>query len=464
MRDLTRGNILKTVLFFAIPILVGNLFQQLYNLVDTVIVGNILGVSQLAAVGATGSLSFLIVGFVNGMTNGFSLLVARSFGANDLVRMKRHIAGAVLLGTITGVVMTFFSLVFLWPLLRLIRIPEDIIQSSYAYISVIFAGILITMLYNLAASILRAVGDSKTPLYFLVLASLLNVVLDVVFLRYLGFGVEGAAYATLISQAVSVVLCFLFIWKKYTGIIPSCSDFRLYLKEVRELLATGFSMAFQSCFVAIGSVAMTAGANGLGTVVVASFTAANRINQMAMLPLITLGTACATFASQNLGAGEALRVKAGIRKTLMLSFIWAAFCVLIIYLLDHTLISLLVSQNDAAAPEVIHLASRYLRFNLPFYFPLAVLFVYRNALQGIGQNLAPVLSGCIELVCKGAIGLGLSGILGFDAIILAEPVTWVLCAVLLCITFYTNKRMRSLTQQMETGKACRAHPHRFLGK
>ena len=445
MKDLTKGSILKTILFFSIPILIGNLFQQLYNLVDTVIVGNILGVSQLAAVGATGSLSFLIVGFVNGMTNGFSLLVARSFGANQFAQMKRHIAGSVLLGTAAGTVMTVLSLLFLRPMLHLIRIPADILDSSHAYISVIFAGILITMFYNLAASILRAVGDSKTPLYFLVIASVLNIILDIVFLRYLGFGVEGAAYATLISQAVSVVLCLLFILKRYSQILPSFSDFHLTLKEIRDLLAVGFSMAFQSCFVAIGSVAMTIGANGLGTVVVASFTAANRINQMTMLPLITIGTACATFSSQNLGAGEILRVREGIRKSLLLSFLWSACSILAVYLFDHALISLLISGQDASASEVIRLASRYLRFNLPFYFPLAILFVYRSALQGIGQNFAPVLSGCLELVCKTAIGLGLSGILGFDAVIIAEPITWVLCAVLLCVTFYTNRKIRTFS-------------------
>lgn len=449
MKDLTQGKILKTILFFSIPILIGNLFQQLYNIVDTVIVGNILGVSQLAAVGATGSLSFLIVGFVNGMTNGFSLLVSRDFGANNFVQMKRYIAGAVLLGTGIGIVMTVLSLLFLHPMLRLIRIPSDILSSSYNYIFVIFAGILITMFYNLAASILRAVGDSKTPLYFLMIASVLNILLDVLFLKYWGFGVEGAAYATLISQAVSVILCFLFIFRKYSQMIPSWSDFLLSIKEIKNLLAVGFSMAFQSCFVAIGSVAMTAGANGLGTIVVASFTAANRINQMTMLPLITIGTACATFASQNLGAGKILRVKVGIRKALILSFAWTIFSILVIYLFDHALISLLVSKQDTAAPEVIRLASRYLRFNLPFYFPLAVLFVYRSALQGIGQNFAPVFSGCIELVCKTAIGLGLSGLLGFDAVIIAEPITWVLCAILLYITFYTSRKMRALSDQSQ---------------
>ncbi len=292
------------------------------------------------------------------------------------------------------------------------------------------------------------------PLYFLVVSSVLNIVLDVVFLRYLGFGVEGAAYATLISQAVSVVLCLVFVFKRYSWILPSLSDFRLSLKEIQVFLpAVGFSMAFQSCFVAIGSVAMSAGANGLGTVVVASFTAASRINQMAMLPLVTIGTACATFASQNLGAGEILRVREGIRKALVISFLWSACCILAVFLFDHALISLLVSGQDADAPEVIRLASRYLRFNLPFYFPLAVLFVYRSALQGIGQNLAPVLSGCMELVCKSAIGLGLSGFLGFDAVILAEPVTWVFCAALLCVTFYTNRSMHALSAREKAERA-----------
>lgn len=445
MKDLTQGRILKTILLFTFPILIANLFQQFYTIVDTVIVGNVLGIRELAAMGATSSLSFLVVGFVTGMTNGFSIVVARDYGSGDTAAMKKSIAGTLLLGSLVAVVMTVLSLVLLDPILQLIQTPQDIYADAKGYIEVIFAGMLVTMLYNVAASVLRAVGDSRTPLYFLVVAALLNIVLDLVFLENLGFGVEGAAYATILSQGVSVVLSYGYIFWKCKGIIPRLEDYRLSRELSGELLAQGFSMGLQSAFVAVGSVAIQSAVNGLDTVVVAAHTAARKLDEMMMIPMITLGTASATFAGQNMGAGRVDRVRKGFVQCMLVCIGWSVLSVVGVLLFADQAVGLLINHSDPAAGQVIAIATQYLRFNFLFFFALGAVFLYRDILQGMGSSLAPVASSFIELFVKIATVVFLTPRIGYTGVILCEPVSWVLMTVLLTVVFRKESR-RKLAQ------------------
>lgn len=442
MRDLTQGGILKTILLFTFPILIANLFQQFYTIVDTVIVGNVLGIRELAAMGATSSLSFLVVGFVTGMTNGFSIVVARDYGSGDRSAMKKSIAGTLLLGCLVAVLMTVVSLLLLDPILRLIQTPADIFDDAKGYIEVIFAGMLVTMLYNVAASVLRAVGDSRTPLYFLVVAALLNIVLDLVFLKNLGFGVEGAAYATILSQGVSVVLSYGYIFWKCQNIIPAGGDFRLGKERTKELLAQGFSMGLQSAFVAVGSVAIQSAVNGLDTVVVAAHTAARKLDEMMMIPMITLGTASATFAGQNIGAGRVDRVRKGFAQCMLVCVAWSVLSVVGVLFFADEAVGLLVNHSDPAAGEVIAIASRYLQFNFLFFFALGAVFLYRDILQGMGSSLAPVASSFIELFVKIITVLFLTPHIGYNGVIVCEPIAWVLCTILLAVVFRKESRQR----------------------
>lgn len=449
MKDLTKGNVLKTLIAFSLPIIGGNLFQLLYNFTDSLIVGNILGVNELAGVGATGSLNFLIVGFANGACTGFSIIVARCFGAQNEDSLRKAIAHSLVLAALLGLVLSVTSVLLLKNILTWMNTSADIFEHSYNYISIIFGGMLITMMYNILAGHLRSIGDSRTPLYVLIVTSIVNIVLDIICMTVLPWGVAGAAIATLISQALSVLLCLIVIVRKYKRLIPRRQDFVFDKKLTRDLVAQGLSLGVQGSFIAVGSILVQSALNALGTVYVAANTAAGKISQLFMQPLATFGTAMATFASQNLGAGKIERVKAGLRCANVMATVWSVLSFAISMLVGSFLIGLLINTSSEAAALVIEEGSTYLRVHLLFFVFLGPLFIYRNTLQGIGNKTQPLVSSVLELVIKIGTALWVAPALGYIGIVFCEPVAWVLCMALLVAFFYHDPRVKALNQKAE---------------
>lgn len=444
VRDMTQGSPLKLLLLFSLPVLLGNVFQQLYNMVDTVIVGRYLGYQALAAVGTTGSLNFLVLGFANGLTSGFAVLVAQRFGAKDEEGLKKAEASAVALSVGFTVVITLLALVTARPLLKLIHTPKEIIGDAVTYISIIYAGIAATMMYNLLACLLRAVGDSKSPLYFLIVSSLLNIVLDIVLIRYAHMGVAGAALATVISQLVSGVCCLLYIWKKYPILHLSKEDFKAPVTMYRMHLYIGLPMAFQFCITAIGTVVVQGALNLFGTAKIAAFTAANKAEQLVVQPALTFGVAMANYSGQNMGAGRTDRIKEGVAKCTLLTLICAGISMMILFFLGESITKLFLTGEEmdgAVIGEILDSAQLYLRQAAIFFPFLNMIFVYRNVLQGIGRSFMPLMGGVFELITRLAVSYTLPDLLGFRGICLSGPLAWVSAAVPLAIAYqYMKKR------------------------
>ena len=446
MKDLTKGSPTKLLLGFAIPLLIGNIFQLFYNLVDSRVVGQFLGDDAYAALGATTAINSLVIGFLIGLTNGFSIIVARNFGANDKNAIKRSVATSLILGLITAVLLTALSVVFLMPLLRMLNTPEEIINESAAYIRVILLGMTATMLYNLCSGILRAMGDTVTPLIFLIIAAVINVILDLVFIPGLKMGVEGAAYATLISQIFSFIACLIYMLKKYPILRLSKEDFKMSSFTIKELYSTGISMGFMLSLVAIGTVALQSSINSFDIKTISAHTAARKISETFMLPISVFGAAAATFSSQNLGARQIDRIKAGIKRAILLIWIWSAVVIILCYLFTPFFVKLLTGTSNQ---DIINTAYAYMKFNAPFYFILCILIVLRNAMQGIGDRVSPIFSSIIELIGKVAVVIFLAPKLGYFGIIISEPITWVLCTILLSVNFLRNPIFRKLKSNLK---------------
>lgn len=340
MKDLTKGNITKLILMFSLPLLLGNIFQLFYNLADTRIVGQTLGKNAIAALGATSSVNTVIIGFLNGLTNGFALVTARFFGAKEFDRLKKSVAHALTLGIATAIALTALSLAFIDPLLRALNTPDNIFKQAKTYIVIILAGMIISMFYNICAGILRAVGDTVSPLIFLIISTIANIGLDLLFILGFKMGVEGAAYATLIAQGISVVLCIIYIIKKHKFLIPSKSDFRFNFKLAGDMYATGVSMGLMISLVGIGTVIMQGAINIFGTDIIVAHTTARKISEIYMLPISVFGAASATFSSQNYGAGRIDRVKEGVKKATLITWGWSVIVIAATWLFtpfSHTL-------------------------------------------------------------------------------------------------------------------------------
>lgn len=432
-KDMTVGNPTKLILSFAIPMLIGNIFQQLYNMVDTMIVGRFVGVTALAGVGSTGSMNFLVLGFMIGITSGFSIVISQYFGAGDEEKLRKSVAMSTYLSLFITLIVTTLSLLFTRPLLELMQTPSDIIGYAYSYISIIFGGIVVALLFNLLSAILRALGDSKTPLYFLVIASVINIILDLVFIINFSMGVAGAAFATVISQGVSCILCFFYIKKKCVILKMQRSDWVLDIPLCKQLLRLGLPNAFQCSITAVGVMVLQSTINGLGSTIVAAYTAASKVEQLAMQPSMTIGLAMGTYAAQNLGAGKYERIRLGVRKSIMISFIICIGGGLFVSLFGSTLTTLFVSSDQQ---EVILASQHYLNTVSLFFFVLGLLFIYRSTLQGLGNAIIPFWSGVIELVMRVGVALILSQMIGFTGICLAGPFAWTGAAILLGISYY----------------------------
>lgn len=435
MKKMTSGNPLKLILTFALPLFVGQLFQLFYGLVDTRIVGATLGENALAAVGATSTLNDLLIALLNGVTNGFAIIIATYFGAKDERHMKKAMGGTVVLGIAAALIISAFSLIFLSPILSFLNVSPNLLPEAKAYISVILVGLVAATCYNICAAILRAIGDSFTPLIFLVISTILNIFGDYAFILYFHMGVAGAAFATVLSQALSAILCFLYMYKKYPQLRLSREDLRPQGEVYQKLLSTGLSMSFMMSFVQFGTLTLQTSINTFGINTIVAHAAARKVTSIYFMPSSVLGTTLSTYCGQNLGAGKYSRIKKGLKDTLFLTWGWCAIVLLLTYTLAPTFIRLITASTE---PEIIETATLYLRVNSLFYFVPVAISLLRNSMQGFGDSKTPVFSSSLELVGKMAIAFGLAPVIGYWGIIVAEPIVWFIMVIPLIVNTVRN--------------------------
>lgn len=439
MKDLTQGKIGKLIITFAIPLAIGNIFQLLYSFADVYIVGNTLGNNALAAVGSTSTLNDLIVGFLIGLTNGFAVVTAQSFGAKDEKRLRSAVAHTLTLGAAVSVILTVLSVVFLPQIFDALNIPSEHYENAYAYARIILLGMTALMAYNVCASVLRAVGDTITPLIFLIISSVLNVALDYILIARVGMGVEGAAYATIISQIVSAALCFIYMFRKYPVLRVKAEDFALSSNMVKDLMSSGLSMGFMNSFVAFGTVALQSSINTFGTNTIVAHTAARKLTSLFMMPFAVFGMTMAAYCAQNYGAEKFGRIRRGVFLSVLYSWIWCAFLIVFIYSFAPPLLRFITSTD---VPEIIDTATLYLRINCILYCVTAVISIFRNALQGLAVRKTPIISSAIELLGKVGIVILLTPRIGYMGIIISEPIVWVLMVIPLIIRLLNHPAMQ----------------------
>jgi putative MATE family efflux protein len=430
-KDLTHGSPAKLIFFFTIPLLIGNLFQQFYNMADTLIVGRTLGVDALAGVGCTGGISFLILGFAEGITAGLSILTAQRFGAGDNDGVRRCFAAGLLISAGTTLLLTLLGVCFARQMLLWMNTPAKILPYAYSYIIIIMGGIVASMLFNLLSNTLRALGDSRTPLLFLVIACVVNIVLDLVFICVFHWGVAGAAAATVTSQLISCVCCLVFIVKKFPVLRLHRQDFHLSGWEFAAHMRLAFPMGFQSSIIALGTLFLQTALNGLGATAVASYTAACRVDQFSVQPMMSFGMTMATYSAQNYGAGKFDRIRTGVRQCLLISVSFSIAMAFVNILFGKSLVRLFVGS----AENVVNLAHVYLVINSACYFILAILFIIRYTLQGLGKSFVPTFAGVMELVMRTIAALALVGPFGFAGASASNPLAWIGSCVPLCIAY-----------------------------
>lgn len=435
--DMTAGNPTKIILNFTLPIFIGNVFQQFYNMADAVIVGKFVGTKALAAVGSTGTIMFLIYGFVVGMTAGFTVLTAQKFGAGDLPAMRRTVAGASFLSLIIGLILTASFMILMRPWLHLMNTPSDIYADAYAYIMIISGGILAQMLYNLLASILRALGNSKVPLYFLILSALLNIALDLFFIIVFHMGAAGAAIATIISQGVSGLLCLLYIIKKVPVLHMTREDWHPTGVLLKKQIQIGIPMALQYSITAIGTMMVQSSLNILGSTLVAAFTAASKIEQVVTQAYVALGTTIATYGAQNMGAGNIPRIRKGFCASTTIGILYSFAAAALVMTVGKYMSYLFVSEDVALIIDSVDI---YLKCVGAFFIPLTIVNIYRNGIQGLGYGLLPMMAGVAELIGRGIVAVIAARQRSYLGVCLASPAAWVLAAaLLLAMYFYIMK-------------------------
>ena len=432
-KDMTTGSPGKMIFNFTMPIFIGNIFQQFYNMADTVIVGKFVGNAALAAVGACGTLTFLIIGFLQGVTAGFTVVTAQHFGAGNMKAMRKSVATGAVLTTIVSVILTFLSMISMEKVLHLMNTPSDMYKEAYGYIMVICGGIAAQALYNYLASVLRALGDSKRPLYFLVIAALLNIILDLVFIIVFGMGAAGAAYATVIAQGISGVLCLIYIGKKVQALHLHKEDWEMDGSLIGWQLKIGLPMAFQYSITAIGTIVVQSCLNILGSTAAAGFAAASKIEQVFTQAYVALGTTMATYCAQNMGAGKYTRIRKGFKSATLIGFGYAIVTGAIIFLGGKYMTVFFVSEN---VNQIMRYVDIYLRCVSVSFIPLAVVNLYRNGIQGMGYGLLPMTAGIAELIGRSGAALIASHFGSYMGICLASPAAWVLAGTLLLVMYF----------------------------
>ena len=432
--DLTTGNPFTSLLKFAVPVILGNLFQLFYTLADSVIVGKTLGSDALAAVGSTSIIIYFIFCFINGFTGGFGICLGQAFGAKDESGMRKSIAVSIILCIFFTVILTLICGLFSHNFITLMKIPEDISKDAYSYMFVVLIGTGTTVFYNMISNILRALGDSKTPLYFLIFSSVLNILLDILFIIPFKMGVAGAAWATILSQFLSALLSLFMGLKKFEILHLHKADFKNLKKTMIKHLKTGFPMGFQMSVMCIGQLAMQTVVNSMGTSAVAGYTAASKADQLSVLVNNAMMTAISNYVAQNFGAGNYERIRHGVRVSLIQTeFFNLVMCIGII-VLRHPIVRLFLTEPSHA---IYHYSDMYLTVVAPFYFILGLLAVYRTTIQSMQNGRAPFIACIIELVMRLAATLGLSGIIGYTSVCIASPLAWFGACAFLIPCYYT---------------------------
>lgn len=446
--DMTNGKIAPILIKFMLPLFIGNLFQQLYNMVDTLIVGRYVGEEALAAVGATGTIMFLMLGFANGLATGFTVLTSQSYGARDENRLRHSIANAVILAVIVTIITTLISTISMESILRIMNTPDNIFDYSYSYIITIAYGICASVFYNLGASILRAVGNSRVPLYFLILSACLNVVLDFVCIVGLDLKTFGAALATVISQGTSAILCFIYIYKKQHSMWPRKDDWHLEARDTSHQLRVGVPMALQFAITASGTMIMQAAINLFGSTAVASFTAASKIQGLITQGMPSMGQTIAAYAGQNYGAGRFDRLKDGVKNSLIIMTIYSIIAaVLSLSLLEPAMYLFFDSAQEVA--DHLPWALPYIRFCAMCYIPLSAIFIFRNMMQGCGFGLLPMLGGVVELVSRAVMAVLSMKLMIYELASACDPAAWLTTGI---FTFFAWMYVAPKIQKLFAGR------------
>lgn len=434
------GSIIRALVAFMIPFLLSSLFQHMYNVIDTVIVGRVLGEASLAAVGSSAVIYETLIGFAFGIGNGMSMVTARYFGAKDQDSVRYSAAGSLAIGAGVTVLLMVVAQLFCYPILKALNTPADILEEAYDYIRTItlFVGVMIA--YNLLSGLLKAVGNSIMPLVFLIVSSVLNILLDLLFIQKFGMGVKGAALATVLAQLVSVILCAACLWKDYRDVLPSRKHLQVPGSLYSELLGQGVSMGLMSSLVSVGTVVMQSAINNLGYLIIAGHTAAKKVRSITMLPISSVGMALATFVSQNRGADQGERIRKAVRYVNIMGFSWSFIISIIMYFAAPWIIGLV---SGSANEQVLQNGALYLQLNCLFFGILSVLFNNRYSLQGIGSKMLPLVSSVIELVGKIIFSFLFIPVMGYLGVILCEPVIWCFMAAELVVSFYTNPYIKA---------------------
>lgn len=435
MKDLTKGYPAKVIIMFTIPIMLGYIFQQLYSLVDSKIVSEYVGPEALAAIGATAVVSNVIIGFINGLTQGFAIPIANCFGAKDMDRLRKNVAGTILLTFGVAIALTILSLIFIEDILIALGTPIEIRQDSLDYVNIILAGIILTAIYNCSSNILRAVGNSKVSLYCLMVAVVANIFLDILFVKYFEQGIKGAAYATIIAQAMSAVLCAGYLVIKYKEILPKIQDFVPYNGMYGNLITTGLSMGLMGCIVNIGTVILQSAINDLGTNIITAHTAARRVFDIMSVTVYTFGIAMTTFVSQNMGAGRTDRVRQGVRHANIIVTVITTVLIVLCYSFARPVFEWVTSTKD---PAIVDSAVMYAKISILFFYVLGPLFVFRCSLQGMGRKIVPLISSITEMLVKILSAMFLVPAFAYKGVAFTEPISWVLMTIILATAYMTG--------------------------
>ena len=452
-KDLTKGSPMRLILGFALPTLFGLLFQQLYNMVDAMIVGKLLGAQALAAVGSTSAINFFVIGFCMGLCSGFAIPVAQRMGANDFPTMRRYVANAAYLSGAFALALTAATGLLCGNILAAMNTPEDIFTQSYQYIFVIFMGIPATFLYNLLAGIIRSLGDSRTPVYFLALSSGLNVALDLFLILFCGAGVMGAAIATVASQGVSGLACLLYMARRYPILRMTREEWRFHPRSCGALCAVGVPMGLQYSITAIGSIVLQTSVNALGSLYVGAVAAGVKLYQLLSCPYDAMGAAMATYCGQNVGARKLDRLGQGVRACTLLGLVYSLAAVAAMLLFAPKGVMLFLDPLEPELGRLVGLASQYIVTLAAFFFPLALVNILRFSIQGMGFSAFAILAGVLEMAARTVAGVFLVPALGYAAACLASPAAWVcadlflLPACAVCIS-----RLRGLYPSLPEGE------------
>ena len=431
--DMTQGNPLKHILLFSVPLLIGNIFQQLYNIADLVIVGRTLGVDAFAAVGAVAPLFFLITFIIVGLTNGFAVITGQRYGAKDIQGVKNSFIISTILSTFVTIIFSLIFTLFINPILHWMNVPDNIYHNAFWYVEIIVLGLIVTTLYNMLSSIIRALGDSNTPLYFLIVASIINIVLALIFIQIFHLGVPGSAIAVILSQAVSVILCLFFIKYKFPILHIRRNEWAIkfdkeFYDSAYEHLRVGIPMAIQFSIIGIGIIIIQSVCNTFGSNVIAAVTAALRIEQIATMPMMSFGVALAAYVAQNFGARKFKRIRLGIIKTSTINVILSIVMAFVMRFWGTNIIAAFMGQ---ATEDIINIAHQYLLISTIFYFFLGQIFIYRNALQGMGETLFPLLACVAELVVRSFAAVYLAVKFGYIGMFYSGPIAWISASTIL---------------------------------